>query len=188
MILIIDNFDSFTYNIVNQLHFLTDEDIEVVSYDCLHQASPDKADYIIFSPGPSHPSDYPLLYDLLQEYCGRKPILGICLGHQIICSAFGSDVYRLGKVYHGVPSLLDTDPESVLFRNMCSTVAGRYHSWAVTEPEGLKVTARDSSGIVMAAESVSMKLFTVQFHPESIISADGNRILENFLKYGHEIL
>lgn len=183
MILIIDNNDSFTYNISNQISLLTDEHVRIVNHAEVSPEEVERYSHVIFSPGPSLPEEYPVMKQILDRYSGKLPILGICLGHQAICTYFGFRLYNLERVYHGERTHIVTDRNSVLFHGMEETYVGRYHSWAVTAAgeSPLSVTATDADGVIMAVENAAMKIFGVQFHPESYISDDGNVILKNFL-------
>lgn len=182
-IVLIDNNDSFTYNIVNLIksHF-KDVLLDVVSYKNVVPEELRQYDRIIFSPGPQLPQDYPILYDILRMYDCQIPILGICLGHQAICHYYGAEIKHLGRVVHGEPSIISCDPHSVLFSGMTSGTVGRYHSWAafhITDP--LKITATTEDNIVMAVEHKHRHVFGVQFHPESIISNCGVDIIRHFI-------
>lgn len=182
-ILLIDNNDSFTYNIVNLIrsHF-KDVGLEVISYKEIILNELPAYDRIIFSPGPQLPQDYPILYDILKLYDSQIPILGICLGHQAICHYYGAEIRHLGRVVHGESSVIHCDPTSVLFCDMTSGIVGRYHSWAAYEiPEELRVTATTNDQVVMAVEHNTKRVFGVQFHPESIISNCGVDIIRHFI-------
>lgn len=182
-ILLIDNNDSFTYNIVVLIKSnFKDVILDVISYQDIVLEKLRKYDRIIFSPGPQLPKDYPILYDIIRIYDNIIPILGICLGHQAICEYYGAEIKHLGRVAHGEPSLISCDPTSVLFKDMSSCTVGRYHSWAAFNiPDELKIVASTDDDIVMAVEHNSKKVFGVQFHPESIISNCGVEILKHFI-------
>lgn len=182
MILLIDNNDSFTYNIVELLRQITNKEIVIISDGIVNLDELECYEKIIFSPGPSLPRDFPIMWKILDRYKETKPILGICLGHQAICEYFGSKIVRLNSVLHGVDSVISCDKESTLFRGKTSMIVGRYHSWMATEiPEMLNITAMDNRGDVMAIEHSLFPIYGVQFHPESHISLEGKSILENFI-------
>ena len=182
MILLIDNNDSFTYNIVESLHQITDKEISVVRGGDMELDAIENYEKIIFSPGPSLPRDFPIMWRILDRYKTTKPILGICLGHQAICEYFGAAIEPLDHVFHGVDSMITCDDSSTLFRGRNSMVVGRYHSWIARNiPEVLKVTAIDNQGDVMAIEHASLPIYGVQFHPESYISEEGLTIFKNFI-------
>ncbi|MBQ9441486.1 MAG: aminodeoxychorismate/anthranilate synthase component II [Selenomonadaceae bacterium] len=186
MILLIDNYDSFSYN----LYQLTGEispDIKVVrndkiSLEEIKKISPSK---IILSPGPGRPEDAGIIIDVVKNFFDKIPILGVCLGHQAICAAFGGTITYAKKLMHGKQSEIICDENSALFKNCPKKfLVGRYHSLALNEktlPDCLKITARTIDGEVMAVEHKNSKIFGVQFHPESILTPHGKIILENFL-------
>ncbi len=182
MILLVDNNDSFTYNIVDMLGRITSKKVDVVNSDRVEIESLDAYESIILSPGPSLPSDYPRMHSLLKNYIGKTPILGICLGHQAICEYFGGELSNYQQPLHGFGCEIKCDSDSVLFKNIDTMSVGRYHSWVVEEVgEELRVTATDKHGDIMAVENRELKVFGVQFHPESYICRDGEIILKNFL-------
>ena len=186
MILLIDNYDSFSYN-VYQLIGSIDPDIKVIrndelSVDEIEKLSPDR---IIISPGPGKPSDAGVCEDVIRYFAGKIPIMGICLGHQAICEVFGAKVTYAKELMHGKQSVARLDTDSVLFKGMDKEVTvARYHSLAA-EPESipncLKVTATTEDGEVMAVEHREFPVYGVQFHPESVLTPDGKYIMENFL-------
>ena len=186
MILLIDNYDSFSYN-VYQLIGSIDPDIKVIrndelSVDEIEKLSPDR---IIISPGPGKPSDAGVCEDVIRYFAGKIPIMGICLGHQAICEVFGAKVTYAKELMHGKQSVARLDTDSVLFKGMEKEVTvARYHSLAA-EPESipncLKVTATTEDGEVMAVEHKEFPVYGVQFHPESVLTPDGKYIMENFL-------
>lgn len=181
MILLIDNNDSFTYNITETLRSITSQKVEVVRHDRVNMQQVAGYDKIIFSPGPSVPQEYPVMEEILRLYGDTVPILGICLGFQAICLHYGSSLVNMEKVMHGVPSLIRCAETSVLFKGIEQTTVGRYHSWIVRDlPDELKITATATDGIIMAVEHRSKPVYGVQFHPESYISTDGRKILKNF--------
>lgn len=182
MILLIDNNDSFTYNIVEILHQITDKEVHSIKKEEFNLRKVAPYEKFIFSPGPGLPPDFPSMGAILDHYKTAKPILGICLGHQAICEYFGAKIERLDNVLHGIDSIIKCDSNSHLFKNKNSMVVGRYHSWIARNiPVELNITATDSEGNVMAVEHSSLPIYGVQFHPESHISLDGVSILENFI-------
>lgn len=184
MILLIDNNDSFTYNVVELLRRVTPQSVVIIKSDELSIEQVEEYDIIIFSPGPGLPDDYPIIGKVLDRYDSHKRILGICLGHQAICEHYGGRLVNLSKVMHGVESRIECDPGSVLFSGITTTTVGRYHSWAATDiPPLLKITALDHQGTVMAVEHRCKQVFGLQFHPESFITLQGEQILKNFI-YG----
>lgn len=188
MIVLIDNDDSFTYNIVDLLRRCTDVPVRVIRHCDVTEHDMQSASAFIFSPGPSLPADYPVMARVLREYSDKKPILGICLGCQAICSFYGAELYNLSQVYHGVQSSLDFDSSSLLFRGVDSPLlVGRYHSWAVRSvAPPLRITAMSEDGVVMAVEHQSCPVFGVQFHVESYMTSQGETIIKNFIDEIHK--
>ncbi len=185
-ILVFDNYDSFTYNLVHLVEKVApDVKVEVVRNNELQLEHAATYDRIILSPGPGIPEEAGDLLALIKMYKGKKPILGVCLGQQAICIAEGGKLINLDKVYHGVATPMQVNEGSVLFANVKSGFnAGRYHSWVIDEmtlPNNYKVTVRDSQNQVMAIEDAAQKIFAVQFHPESIMTEYGEQIMLNFL-------
>lgn len=194
--IIIDNYDSFTYNLAHLLRELGAE-VSVVRNDCFDLRSLDACQRIVLSPGPGIPREAGLLMDVIRTYAGRKPILGVCLGHQAIAEAFGARLTNLTEVYHGVqsPLVLPADDGTAaggiplerddLFRGVDNgTPVGRYHSWVVS-PQGfpacLAVTALSPEGHIMALRHRTYNLRGIQFHPESVLTPAGRQILQNWL-------
>jgi anthranilate synthase component 2 len=186
MILLIDNYDSFSYNVYQLLGTL-DPHITVLRNDsCTVEAvSAMGPEAIVISPGPGRPSEAGICEQIVEELGGSIPILGICLGHQAICEALGADITYARRLMHGKACEVRIDPSSLLFAKMPAVIrAGRYHSLAVapeTLPASLKVTATADDGEIMAVEDRERLLFGLQFHPESILTPEGGRIIENFL-------
>ena len=187
MILLIDNYDSFSYN-VYQLVGSVEPDVKVVRNDELTVSEIEALapTHIILSPGPGRPADAGICEEVIRYFAGKIPILGICLGHQAICEVFGATVTYAKKLMHGKQSVATLDNESVLFAGMAKemTVA-RYHSLAAdpnTMPDILKVTATTPDGEVMAVEHREYAVYGVQFHPESVLTPEGKAIIENFCK------
>lgn len=186
-IIMIDNYDSFTYNLVQYLRELTGHSIKVVRNDEVPVSYLNDFDCIFISPGPGVPKDSGIIIDAIQTYAGRKSIFGVCLGLQAIGEAFGGSLINLDNVYHGVNTPVTIiDPGEAIFDGLKSPfLAGRYHSWVVdknTLPSQLQITAEDEKGMIMAASHKTHHIKGVQFHPESVLTPDGKKILQNFLK------
>jgi anthranilate synthase component 2 len=186
MVLLIDNYDSFTFNLYQMIGALAPE-ISVVRNDqiSVEQAEALAPSQIIISPGPGRPEDSGVCPQLIRHFAGRTPLLGVCLGHQAICQVFGATIGYAPTLMHGKTSTINLSAESRLFSGLPSRIeGGRYHSLiveAATLPPELVVTAGTAAGEVMAVEHRDYPLFGVQFHPESILSPQGDKILANFL-------
>lgn len=185
-VLVFDNYDSFTYNLVHLVEYITGEKPDVFRNDELPLENVNRYDKIILSPGPGLPSESGLLLPLIKEYAGTKSILGVCLGEQAIGEVFGGKLVNLKEVYHGVSSsvkLLRKDNK--IFKGLPDEiVAGRYHSWVVSDenfPECLEITARDDENYIMALQHKTYDVCGVQFHPESVLTPQGEKILRNWL-------
>ena len=190
-ILVFDNYDSFTYNLVHLVLKIGGVSVDVFRNDMLPLEKVKEYDKVILSPGPGIPSEAGQLLPLIQEYASTKPILGVCLGHQAIGEAFGGTLSNLSQVYHGVamPVIVDDKHKNIkgsLFSNLPQSFnVGLYHSWIVSEhnfPETLEVTARDQNGLVMALQHKTYDVQGVQFHPESVLTPDGETIMRNWLQ------
>ncbi len=190
-ILVFDNYDSFTYNLVHLVEKITHEKVDVFRNDELPMEKVKGYDKIILSPGPGIPSEAGMLLPLIKEYASSKSILGVCLGHQAIGEAFGGTLTNLATVYHGVATPIAVRSEksgvrSQLFEGLADTIeVGRYHSWVVNEknfPEELEITARDDNNYIMALQHRKYDVQGVQFHPESVLTPDGEVIIANWLK------
>ena len=185
--LLIDNYDSFSYNLYQLIGSL-DPDIEVIRNDELtpEQILDRNPDRIVISPGPGKPEDAGICVDLVRKAAGKVPILGVCLGHQAICVAYGATVTYAEKLMHGKSSEVSLDNESPMFKGMGPrTVVARYHSLAAdpkTIPSQLKVTSVTDSGDIMAVEDRERKVFGLQFHPESVLTPEGRTIISNFME------
>ncbi len=186
-ILVLDNYDSFTYNLVQYITELTGETPSVFRNDQISLDAVDAYDCIILSPGPGLPSDAGIMPALIKRYAPTKRIFGVCLGQQAIGEAFGGTLYNLPKVYHGIATPIQiVDKNEAIFKNVPAEIlVGRYHSWAVvreTLPADLKITAVDTEGVIMALSHVEYDVKGVQFHPESIMTDYGKQILRDFLQ------
>lgn len=185
-LLILDNYDSFTYNLVQFVEELLDQEVTVKRNDEISLDDVSAFDVIILSPGPGLPKDAGIMPALIKKYAKTKKILGVCLGHQAIIEAFGGEIKNLEKVYHGVATkIIQQKNKTVLFNDIPETFyAGRYHSWAgVIQdfPSDLTVTAIDEQNEIMALRHKKLDVFGVQFHPESIMTPYGKKMLANFL-------
>ena len=183
-VIVIDNYDSFTYNLV---HYLEDLGctVTVKRNDQLQLEDIEPFDKIVLSPGPGIPDEAGLLKPIIEVYAKTKPILGVCLGHQAIGEVFGGTLANLDKVYHGVATPVEVVQEDPLFEGLGKSFeVGRYHSWVVQTPlpEDLVLLAQESNGQVMAMRHKTYDLYGVQFHPESILSPNGKQLLNNWLK------
>ena len=185
-IVIIDNYDSFTYN---RSHLLKElgADVTVVRNDKFELKDLEQYDKIVLSPGPGIPSEAGLLLDVIRTYAGRKPILGVCLGHQAIGEVFGASLENLKEVYHGVQTEGTQMGNDYIFEGLPERVMmGRYHSWVVAKdsvPECLEVTAMSDDGEIMAMRHRQYDIHGIQFHPESVLTPEGKTIVGNFLKH-----
>lgn len=186
MILLIDNYDSFSYNLV-QLCGTLEPDIKVVRNDAVTVKDIEKMNpsHIILSPGPGYPRDAGICEETVRQLKGKIPILGVCLGHQAICEAFGAKITLAAQLVHGKQSRIKIDTECPLFADLPKEIdAARYHSLVAqpgTLPPELAVTATDARGEIMAVSHTQYPVFGLQFHPESILTPQGMVILENFL-------
>jgi anthranilate synthase component 2 len=213
-ILVFDNYDSFTYNLVHLVEKIIHSRVEVFRNDQIALDKVMEYDKIILSPGPGIPDEAGLLLPLIRQYAASKSILGVCLGHQAIGEAFGGRLVNLSTVYHGVATEIEVrskrtedgsrktedrdgdagfgkgidmslDAESFLFKGLPDRFAvGRYHSWIVSEegfPEALEITARDENGFIMALQHKQYDVQGVQFHPESVLTPDGETMIRNWL-------
>jgi len=184
-VLVIDNYDSFTYNLVHLINEVGYE-AEVWRNDKFDIADVAKYDKILLSPGPGIPTEAGLLLDVIKTYASTKSILGVCLGQQAIAEAFGGTLYNLGRPMHGIATPVTvTDGDEFLFWECPQTInVGRYHSWVVSKdnlPACLKITARDHKNEIMALRHETFDVRGVQFHPESILTEYGKQMMENWL-------
>ncbi|MBC7936645.1 MAG: aminodeoxychorismate/anthranilate synthase component II [Rhizobacter sp.] len=185
--LVFDNYDSFTYNLVHLVEKITHEKVDVFRNDEIALEKIKEYDKIILSPGPGVPSEAGLLLSLIKQYAPSKSILGVCLGHQAIGEAFGGNLINLDTVYHGVatPIKIFPDQKGILKGLNATEEVGRYHSWIVnknTLPAELEVTALDDNGFIMAMQHKKYDVQGVQFHPESVLTPCGEQIMRNWLK------
>jgi len=189
-ILIFDNYDSFTYNLVHLVEKILHQKVDVYRNDQIPLEKVKVYDKIILSPGPGIPDEAGLLLPLIKEYAATKSILGVCLGHQAIGQAFGGSLINLSTVYHGVATPVKVNgnvcgAQSHLFDDLPEEiVVGRYHSWIVSDdnfPNELEVTARDANNYIMALQHKKYDVQGVQFHPESVLTPDGEKIMRNWL-------
>lgn len=187
MILLIDNYDSFSYNLY-QLIGSVEPDIKVIRNDAhtIEEIEAMKPEAIILSPGPGKPEDAGVCIEAIKYFTGKLPIFGVCLGHQAICEAFGGTVSYAKELMHGKQSKVYQGGISSLFRRLGPEFkAARYHSLAARAedfPEALKVTAESDDGEIMALEHRKYPVFGVQFHPESVMTPDGKKMIENFME------
>ena len=186
-ILVFDNYDSFTYNLVHLIEKIQGQKVEVFRNDRIALENVKEYDKIVLSPGPGIPSEAGLLLELIKEYAPTKSILGVCLGHQAIGEVFGGQLVNLRSVYHGVSTPVHIlRPGEGLFAGLPETLeAGRYHSWVVSGeglPEVLEITARDDGDMIMGLRHRTLDVQGVQFHPESVLTPLGEQLLRNWLK------
>ncbi|MGH1436721.1 MAG: anthranilate synthase component II [Lewinella sp.] len=190
-VLVLDNYDSFTYNLVQYVQEILERKVDVIRNDAITVEEVAAYDVIILSPGPGLPEEAGIMPELIKRYAGDKFILGVCLGHQAIGEAFGGSLENLAEVYHGIETnMLQTEVEPILFKGIPKEFrAGRYHSWVIkkdTLPEAFLLTAVDQTGEIMAIRHREYPLFGVQFHPESIMTPQGYQMLENFFAFVQE--
>lgn len=184
--LVLDNYDSFTYNLVHILRELEgDENMEVHRNDEISLADVGKYDRILLSPGPGLPNESGILLDVIKAYARDKSILGVCLGHQAIGEVFGATLYNLPTVLHGVATNVRVEASDELFKDIPENFkVCRYHSWAIDPKKSgeLEITARDDHGEIMAIAHKEYQVRGVQFHPESILTEHGIKLMENWIK------
>ena len=183
-IVIIDNYDSFTYNLSHLVKELGAE-VTVCRNDQFELPQIEQFDKIILSPGPGIPSEAGLLLEVIREYAGGKPILGVCLGHQAIGEAFGGKLENLSEVFHGVATPCHITAVDPLFDGLDKTITiGRYHSWVVSKdgfPDCLEITAESDEGQIMALQHKDYPVYGIQFHPESVLTPEGRTIIKNYI-------
>ena len=189
-VLVFDNYDSFTFNLVHLVKQLTSDEVTVVRNDQMPLGEVDAFDKIILSPGPGIPEEAGLLLPLIKQYAATKSILGVCLGHQAIGQAFGAQLKNLPAVFHGVATPIQLLPVSNRRNDWFTGLAqpievGRYHSWVVSDenlPNCIEVTARDAQDYIMALRHRELDVQGVQFHPESILTPQGLAMMRNWLE------
>ncbi|MEN9297797.1 MAG: hypothetical protein RLZZ429_110 [Bacteroidota bacterium] len=191
-LLVFDNYDSFTYNLVHLVEKILGVKVTVFRNDQIDLDAVNEYDKIILSPGPGIPSEAGLLLPLIKAYAPKKSILGVCLGHQAIGESFGGKLINLSTVYHGLATPIQLVPTSSKqeandvfqgFEN--ELIVGRYHSWVISDegfPDELEITARDHNNYIMALRHKTYDVQGVQFHPESVLTPEGEKILRNWLK------
>ncbi len=185
-VLILDNYDSFTYNLVQIVEEILDQKIEVFRNTDIALADIDKYESIILSPGPGLPDEAGILKDLIKTYGPTKKIFGVCLGLQAIGEVYNCTLKNLDRVFHGMATTMkQTESSSVIFKDIEQEfVAGRYHSWVIDKDslsKDLQVTSYDSNQEIMSADHKKFEIYGVQFHPESILTPDGRTMIKNFL-------
>jgi anthranilate synthase component 2 len=186
-IVVLDNYDSFTYNLVHALRKLEGVTVDVRRNDEIGENEADGYDKIVFSPGPGLPEEAGLMPLIIRKYAGKKPMLGVCLGHQAIGESFGGTLENMNDVLHGIATPITIVAKSYIFENMPEVFeAGRYHSWIVERnslPEVLEITSLDNEGRIMSFQHKEFDIQGVQFHPESILTPIGEQILENWVRH-----
>jgi anthranilate synthase component II len=186
-ILVIDNYDSFTYNLVHYIDKITGSQPDVFRNDAISLSEIDQYEKILLSPGPGIPVEAGICLGLIRQYAASKSILGICLGHQAIGEAFGGKLTNLSKVYHGLATPVTiTESGDPLFKGIPGTImAGRYHSWVVDKlglPDCLAITSVDEEGLIMGISHRQYDVRGLQFHPESVLTEFGMDIMRNWLE------
>jgi anthranilate synthase component 2 len=184
-VLVIDNYDSFTYNLV---HYLEELGCEVIvkRNDQLTLEEINAFDKIVLSPGPGIPDEAGLLKEIIEKFAPTKSIFGVCLGQQAIAEVFGGSLINLDKVYHGIATTIKITKEDVIFEGLPKEIeVGRYHSWVVNPdlPEVLEATSIDENGQIMSLRHKTYDVCAVQFHPESVLTPQGKKMLENWLRH-----
>lgn len=190
-VLVIDNYDSFTYNLVHIIRKISHLPVDVYRNDQIALADIEKYQKIVLSPGPGLPAEAGILLDIVKQYAAHKSILGVCLGQQAIAEAFGGTLHNMNRVFHGIASPVElTSNRSVLFEGLPRTFeVGRYHSWIVenkTLPACLRVTSYDKEGRIMSLRHHEYDVEAVQFHPESVLTPLGEKMIANWLNHNGE--
>jgi len=186
-IVVIDNYDSFTYNLVHAIKKISGQPVDVIRNDELELSDLEKYDKIVLSPGPGIPTEAGLLMDIIREFAPRKSMLGVCLGHQAIGESFGAKLTNMSHVLHGIATpICVTSPDPILFEELPAKFdVGRYHSWIVDQeglPDCLQITSLDDNGQIMSLKHKQYDVRGVQFHPESVLTPLGEKIIANWLK------
>lgn len=189
-ILVIDNYDSFTYNLVQYIREIVPYPVDVFRNDAIPLSEVELYDIVVLSPGPGVPSQSGITPAVIRDYHQTKSILGVCLGHQAIGEVFGGTLHNLDRVFHGVATEIRITEPDILFEGLPNPfAAGRYHSWIVEKdnlPTCLEITAEDHTNTIMALRHKEYNVRGVQFHPESILTPDGKKILKNFFKFSEK--
>jgi len=190
-VLILDNYDSFTYNLVQYIQEILGEKVDVIRNDQMTLDEVEAYDVIVLSPGPGVPADAGIMPELIKRYAPSKSILGVCLGHQAIGEAFGGSIENLKNVFHGIATEIKViDDEEKIFDGLPKDITvGRYHSWIVKQeglPDCFHVTAVAENNIIMALSHKFYHVKGMQFHPESIMTKDGKQMLRNFFEEAKE--
>ena len=184
-ILVLDNYDTFVYNLVHYIKQLGFTDVDVYRNDKIALSDVEKYDKILLSPGPGIPNESGIMIDLIKKYADSKSIMGVCLGHQAIAEAFGSELENMDEVLHGVGNKMEVVAEDSIYNELpTSFEVGRYHSWQVkkdTLGDAFKITGVDENGNVMSIRHNSLDVVGVQYHPESVLTEHGLKIVENWL-------
>lgn len=184
-ILILDNYDSFTYNLVQMVEQIIHHKVDVFKNDKISLQEVDNYDKIILSPGPGVPKEAGILLNLIKQYAPTKSILGVCLGQQAIAESFGGSLINLNEIFHGVATNAKQVKEHLLFNHLPEVLqVGRYHSWVVNPndfPDCLEITSVDENNNIMSLKHKVYNVHSVQYHPESILTPNGREILTNFL-------
>ncbi len=186
-ILIIDNYDSFTYNLVHLVEDITGETPAVLRNDDFELKDIECYELLILSPGPGIPDEAGLLKNVILNYAGEKPIFGVCLGLQAIVEVFGGTLENLDSVFHGVSTKINvTNKQAIIYKNLpIEFDAARYHSWIASKhefPSELEITAEDKFGSIMSIQHKKYNISAVQYHPESILTPQGSQIIKNFIE------
>ena len=186
-IVVIDNYDSFTYNLVHAIKKISGLKVDVFRNDEIALEDLEKYDKIVLSPGPGIPEEAGLLLDIIKTYGPKKSMLGVCLGHQAIGEAFGGKLHNMNRVLHGIATPVElTETESVLFKGLPKSFdVGRYHSWIVEKenlPDCFEITSYDKNGLIMSMKHKEYDVEGVQFHPESVLTPLGEQIIKNWLE------
>lgn len=189
-ILVIDNYDSFTYNLVQYIREIVPYPVDVFRNDAIPLSEVELYDIVVLSPGPGVPSQSGITPAVIRDYHQTKSILGVCLGHQAIGEVFGGTLHNLDRVFHGVATEIRITEPDILFEGLPNPfTAGRYHSWIVEKdnlPTCLEITAEDHTNTIMALRHKEYNVRGVQFHPESILTPDGKKILKNFFEFSEK--
>jgi len=184
-ILLIDNNDSFTFNVVELIRSIGDFDLTIINSSEIKLSDVEEFDKIIISPGPGLPKDFPILNKTISKFEKTKPILGICLGHQAINEYYRGSLINIPNVIHGQPRDIVHDSNSILFKSIPNKfVGGLYHSWVIDRynfPSELNITSRSTDNLIMSIEHKKYQIYGVQFHPESFITEYGKQVMTNFL-------